>query len=415
MLRRIYDKLVKSLIGDDIFVSYSRADGATYAAGLATVLAAKGFACRIDQWGTEPGDRMPKSLVDALRMSALLILIGSDGAAHSKHVRFEVRLMLDLRRPVVPIAFPGVRLEDDMTVRKGKLVEVSELTPNDFPITAETALWAKEIKGLPVSCESPEALREGTPSSVVIDRIVKSFTFRTRDQRLRISTRIGAIAFALMIAGGAYLGIRIAVASKELRDTFSQMGDTRHQIDETKQQLSVVQADLDAASIRAYGIFRLRRISLMTERRPAISFAFLRYTSESGSSDDFTNSIDTRKKFIEPPDRDFHWSDTVQVVAHHPERSTDDRPPFEKPPEAERDSRIVVRGANQSRDLLIPNPDTDIYDCKSPVRMIGDLRQDPTLSCVGHSVGVQRNEEISLAVNLEVEMLPPTVRKDQKK
>ena len=45
----------KFLFGDDIFISYSRADGATYAAGLANELAAHNFSCRFDLWGTEPG------------------------------------------------------------------------------------------------------------------------------------------------------------------------------------------------------------------------------------------------------------------------------------------------------------------------------------------------------------------------
>ena len=100
----------KFLFGDDIFISYSRADGATYAAGLADRLAGRNFSCRFDQWGTEPGKEMPASLKGALRRSALLVLVGSEGAARSTHVAQEVAEMKRRGRRIVPVAFEGVLL-----------------------------------------------------------------------------------------------------------------------------------------------------------------------------------------------------------------------------------------------------------------------------------------------------------------
>jgi hypothetical protein len=43
------------LFGDDIFISYSRADGITYAEGLASELAKRGFSCRVDLWEARLG------------------------------------------------------------------------------------------------------------------------------------------------------------------------------------------------------------------------------------------------------------------------------------------------------------------------------------------------------------------------
>src|SRR5438045_110820 len=73
-------ELVRPPFSDDIFISYSRADGVTYATGLTTRLTAKMFACRFDQWDTTPGGEIPKKLRKALRRSALLVLVGTPGA-----------------------------------------------------------------------------------------------------------------------------------------------------------------------------------------------------------------------------------------------------------------------------------------------------------------------------------------------
>jgi hypothetical protein len=42
--------LARLIFGDDVFISYCRADGHAYAARLASELAKRGFSCRLDQW-----------------------------------------------------------------------------------------------------------------------------------------------------------------------------------------------------------------------------------------------------------------------------------------------------------------------------------------------------------------------------
>src|ERR1043166_8832344 len=76
-------------LADDIFISYSRADGATYAAGLASALAHRGFACRVDQWESEPGKDVPRSILRAIRHSQMLIVIGTAASGRSASVTRE--------------------------------------------------------------------------------------------------------------------------------------------------------------------------------------------------------------------------------------------------------------------------------------------------------------------------------------
>ena len=68
----LWEQISRRLFGDDIFISYSRADGFSYAAALATRLAERKLACRFDQWGTEPGGKSacfnPK-ICDAQRLA----------------------------------------------------------------------------------------------------------------------------------------------------------------------------------------------------------------------------------------------------------------------------------------------------------------------------------------------------------
>src|SRR6185436_13542128 len=47
-------KFLQTLGADDIFISYTRLDASTYAAGLADELTKLGFSCFIDKLGTPP-------------------------------------------------------------------------------------------------------------------------------------------------------------------------------------------------------------------------------------------------------------------------------------------------------------------------------------------------------------------------
>ena len=71
----------RSLAADDIFISYTRLDASTYAAGLADELTKKGFSCFIDKLGTDPNKDLPDMLLRKLKSCAMLVVVGTDRAA----------------------------------------------------------------------------------------------------------------------------------------------------------------------------------------------------------------------------------------------------------------------------------------------------------------------------------------------
>lgn len=217
-LSRLFDKLLKLLFGDDIFISYSRADGATYAAGLADKLALRGFSCRLDQWGTESGREMPESLKKALRRSAALVLVGTKGAAQSRHVGDEVREIKRMKRMIIPVVFDGVLLKNGYAPVNGALVHIETPDVGDAQATASAeALWAAEIEGLPVSCERREVLTTGEPSEAILNRIEKTCTFWKKDKRLRAASSAATVLLIILLGASVWAGSVAAAKATEAR------------------------------------------------------------------------------------------------------------------------------------------------------------------------------------------------------
>ncbi len=187
------EKFRRYLLGEDIFISYSRADAPTYAAGLANELAARSFSCKFDQWGTQPGRELPEPLKKALRRSAMLVLISGSAATRSSSVRKEVEEFLKTGRTIIPIDLDG---------------------------TIATAPWWGLIEGLPVSSETEDAIKSGDPSEEIVNRIDKTFNFNRKDQRLRkVSMVVTGLIILLFVAGvvaGSYAGIKGKQATREL-------------------------------------------------------------------------------------------------------------------------------------------------------------------------------------------------------
>src|SRR5262245_10241135 len=94
--------------GRDVFVSYSRADGAAYAVALAARLSERGFACVIDQWGmTVPGIATPERVRKLLRGCRALVIVGTRAAGASTHVAAEIEEFLKTPGMIIPIDLHG--------------------------------------------------------------------------------------------------------------------------------------------------------------------------------------------------------------------------------------------------------------------------------------------------------------------
>lgn len=164
------------LFADDIFISYSRRDGAKYAAALANELSKRGhdYSCFLDQWGASADNKLSTPVLRALKHSYMLVLIGTAGAAQSPFVRQEVQLFskrrwYQPRRPVLPINIDGALSNLD---------------------------WS-ELTGLHRVPETNDARQDGLPSEAVVRLIVNSNSYTKRYQRMRL---LSLVAMFLLTA-----------------------------------------------------------------------------------------------------------------------------------------------------------------------------------------------------------------------
>ncbi len=220
MLQSKVASVLRVLTGDDIFVSYSRADGATYAAGLASELSARGLWCRFDQWGSEPSKTVPESILNAVRRSSMLIVVATSAAGRSQAVEEEIKAFLPTSRLIIPIDLDG-------TVRQAE--------------------WWRLLDGLP---PSPE--KQGTdgrvatrPSSEVLDRIENSITFTRRNQRLRLGGGTTLIMLLALLVWGAVAAKRAGAARAEATRLNQANQETSRQLDATLSSLGEQKIKLD--------------------------------------------------------------------------------------------------------------------------------------------------------------------------
>lgn len=175
---KILNSAMRFIAGEDIFVSYSRADAVTYAQSLANELSKRDFVCYLDQWGSQPGEELPAGLKLTLWRSTVLVVVGSTGATRSTAVRDEIEIFLKTKRTLIPISIDGA---------------------------LEQASWFAKVSGLALSKDSGNALLSGEPSESIVNRIDKSFQFSRRREKTRraVYVTLGLIAVLLSLTGVA--------------------------------------------------------------------------------------------------------------------------------------------------------------------------------------------------------------------
>src|ERR1700752_5320029 len=200
--------------GDDVFISYSR-HNSDYAQSLADKLIGKELSCYVDLWGSKSDAKLPAELLDKLNKSTMLVLIGTEAAIKSAHVRQEVVRFKQTGRPIVPITF--LEQEEFLRIRGGAL-------PENLRGTLEGATWSDEIAGIARTIESKEMLNHDQkgkvlgPSDQVINRIVNARGFQSRSRRLRQIFWITLVSlFVLLIAAGVITSVLIDRANKQMR------------------------------------------------------------------------------------------------------------------------------------------------------------------------------------------------------
>ncbi|MDE0608576.1 MAG: TIR domain-containing protein [Anaerolineaceae bacterium] len=134
-----------------LFLSYSHADSAM-AERLARGLQARGHALWYDR-RLRPGQRWLQRLTRAARDCAALLLLMSPAAEASPWVEMELCIALRYRRPVLPLALKGYRLD-----------ALAHLQHIDF----DGEITAQLLDSLPPSSRAPDATGgEGLPSATL--------------------------------------------------------------------------------------------------------------------------------------------------------------------------------------------------------------------------------------------------------
>jgi WD40 repeat protein len=186
-----WEKLYRFFFGDDVFISYSRADAIRYVPSLAARLAAKGHICFFDQLAADPSEELPERLKKKILRSTVFVLVGTKGAVASSFVRKEVGLFRRTRRPFIPVDVDGALIEQEG--------------------------W-REVVGVAKIREEGARVRDGDPSPEVINLIKDSFRYTRRSQWLRASLLAGVSVILITAAASLFL-IRTAEAKIRAAET----------------------------------------------------------------------------------------------------------------------------------------------------------------------------------------------------
>lgn len=189
-------KIYRTVLGYDIFISYSRIDSLDYAYAVAQYFIKKGYECYLDQLSSStPGKELPKNIEDAVKNTTSFVLIGSIGSKTSIPIKKEIHSFLrkNKNQPLIPIT-------------------IENAISND-------CIWFSEIDGLALIDDTAENLKNGSPSNGVLNRIESALKFTKKSKRLRqIATSI--LLAVLLIIGGTiiYSSVTLRDANKKVEN-----------------------------------------------------------------------------------------------------------------------------------------------------------------------------------------------------
>ncbi len=172
---KLYGKLYRFLLGNDVFVSYGRRDGTLYPEALVRRLAREGLVCYYDRLGSPPGTTVSPRVLSQARNSSMLVVVAGPAAAASENVRKEIVAFNPLERQAIPIDFEGA---------------------------LQVAVWRDLVGGITEEREPLSALKEGVVSDAVVQRVVGAEDFVSRSRRLRqvLAWVTGAVVTIIVVA-----------------------------------------------------------------------------------------------------------------------------------------------------------------------------------------------------------------------
>jgi WD40 repeat protein len=186
--RGIAEALAATVLGYDVFISYSWRDGRTYAKALRTALARR-YRVFLDDSELYGGLQLSSNLGLALRRSSALAMIVTPDALDSPHVQDELRAFDQLGRPLIPI-----NIGDQLRRRPGsRNVHAEHGPPNTIRLLGER-IWINE---------TADRLAIG-PTDEVVDRLKKAFISVRRGRIQAILSTIAILVFATVAALAIY-------------------------------------------------------------------------------------------------------------------------------------------------------------------------------------------------------------------
>lgn len=216
-----WEKLYRFFFGDDVFISYSRADAIRYVPSLAARLAGKRHICFFDQLAAAPSEELPEKLKKKILRSTVFVLVGTRGAVASSFVRKEVELFRRTRRPFIPVDVDGALVEQEG--------------------------W-RDVVGVAKIREEGARVRGGDPSPEVVNLIKDSFRYTRRSQWLRASLLAG-VSVIFITAVVSLLVIRAAQAEATAiqRQAVLQVAAANQQVGEARQSAQNFRAEAERA------------------------------------------------------------------------------------------------------------------------------------------------------------------------
>lgn len=198
--------LLKKLEGDDIFISYSRGDGAAYLTGLDAALSRKGFACFTDKRGTDAGRLPPKTLYRKIRNCNTLVLLASPRAQmRPENITQELKEFVEENGTsrIICVSFDR---------------DVEPLP--DFP-----EVWQDYIVGKAREREDPAQLKTGEPSESVVNSVVTASDYMKSKDRLRNYRNRVLVVLAGLVLLSAAAGVLAWYQLRNAKAALRQAGE----------------------------------------------------------------------------------------------------------------------------------------------------------------------------------------------
>jgi WD40 repeat protein len=199
---RLWAWVAHLLLGDDVFASYSRQDGASYVLALANGLSDAGFVCYVDQWGSAPGLELPTPLRRTLLRSSMLVVVGSPGAAQSENVEKEIRDFHGTGRSIVVIDVDGA---------------------------VAGARWRPLVDGVARISATGAELASGTVSPAVNNRVERSANFTRRTDRQRRLLGTSLTVFAVVVGASILVSSHFSEKAREQAKEATLQTEKAHQ------------------------------------------------------------------------------------------------------------------------------------------------------------------------------------------